>query len=47
MVEHTVHQTRYRPHPGRVALAEVPIRLRQRPEPPQPANPMLHHVTPP
>ena len=40
MIEHPIHQTRYRTHPCCVALAEMSIRLRQRLETPQPADPI-------
>src|SRR3954469_15439079 len=45
--EHPIHQPRHRPHPRRVVLPEVPVRMRQGLEPPQPTNAMLHHDPPP
>src|SRR6516162_2170592 len=46
MIQHPIHQTRHRPYSRRVAPAEMPIRLRQRLETPQPADPMLYPATP-
>jgi hypothetical protein len=46
MIEHPIHQTRHRSYTRRVAPAEMPIRLRQRLETPQPADAMLNPDTP-
>src|SRR6185436_18450783 len=47
MTQHPVHQARHRPHPRRMALAEVPIRVRQRLIPPQPPDPLFYYDAPP